>query len=177
EIGESVAADITGGLMRTAIESAVDTADPASRFASRLASRPAAAAADLQGMLDDPNFARLRADARFWSDVEDGNVEAALRRSSFAALADDAQLRQKAADLGLAPDQAATDADLFRDSMALVFREIAPRLRGLRSDPAVKELLADPAVVAMLENGDTIGLLAHPKFRELVGRLSAPAQR
>ena len=58
-----------------------------------------------------------------------------------------------------------------------VLEEIGPRLRGLRSDPAVQELLADPAVVAMLENGDTLGLLAHPKFRELVSRISSPPRR
>jgi len=61
-------------------------------------------------------------------------------------------------------------------AVRVVFQEIAPRLRGLRNDPAVKELLADPAAVAMIQNGDTLGLLAHPKFRELVSRLSAPAQ-
>ena len=176
EIGDSIAADITGGVMQSAIESTVDTSDPAARFATRLAARPAAAAADLQSMLDDPNFARLRSDARFWNDIEDGNVAAALQRNSFAMLAGDAQLRQKAANLGLVPDRAATDAELFRQSMAQVFEEIAPRLRGLRNDPAVKELLADPAAVAMIQNGDTLGLLAHPKFRELVSRLSAPAQ-
>ena len=56
---------------------------------------------------------------------------------------------------------------------AVTFEQIAPRLRGLNNDPAVRDLLADPAVVAMLENGDTLGLLAHPKFRELVSRVSA----
>jgi uncharacterized membrane protein required for colicin V production len=174
EIGDSVAADLTGGVVEGVLASAVDTTDPAARFVMRFAARPAAAAGDLQGMLGDPSFVRLRSDARFWNDIEDGNVQTALQRSSFAGLAEDAQLRQKAAQLGLVSDDAAHDADAFRKSIAQVLNEIGPRLRGLRRDPSVKELLADPGVVAKLQSGDTIGLLAHPKFRELAARISAP---
>lgn len=173
EIGDSIAADVTGGVVQSAIESAVDTSDPAARFTARFAAHPADSAAALQSIFDDPGFARLRGDERFWNDVEDGNLDAALQRSSFTSLAQDAQLRHKAARLGLVSDEAALDADRFRESIAQVFEEIAPRLRGLHRDPAVQELLADPAVVAMLENGDTLGLLAHPKFRALVSRVSA----
>ena len=96
-----------------------------------------------------------------------------MRSTSFTLLAQDAPLRQKLAGLGLVPDDAILNPGLFRAAMAQVLEEIGPRLRGLRSDPAVQELLADPAVVAMIESGDTLGLLAHPKFRELVNRVSA----
>jgi hypothetical protein len=174
EIGDSVAADLTGGVVESVLASAVDTTDPGARFVTRFAARPAAAAGELQGILDDPSFVRLRNDTRFWNDIEDGNVQTALQRSSFAGLAENAQLRQKAALLGLVSDDAALDADAFRKSIAQVFEEIGPRLRGLRDDPAVKELLADPEVVAKLQSGDTIGLLAHAKFRELVARISTP---
>jgi hypothetical protein len=160
-------------VVESAIESAVDTSEPAARFTTRFAAHPADSAAELQSIFDDPAFARLREDERFWNDVEDGNLDAALRRSSFFNVAGDAQLRRKAANLGLVSEEAALDADRFRQSVAQVLEEIGPRLRGLHRDPAVQELLADPAVVAMLENGDTLGLLAHPKFRELVSRLSA----
>lgn len=173
EIGDSVAADVTSGVVQSAIESAVDTSEPAARFTARFAAHPADSAAELQSIFDDPAFARLREDARFWNDIEDGNLDAALQRNSFFNVAGDAQLRHKAARLGLVSDEAALDADSFRQSIAQVLEEIGPRLRGLHRDPAVQELLADPAVVAMLENGDTLGLLAHPKFRELVSRLSA----
>jgi uncharacterized membrane protein required for colicin V production len=174
EIGDSIAARVTSGVVQSAIESAVDPADPAARFAARFASRPAVSAVELQEILDDENFARLRNDARFWNEIEDGNLDAALQRSSFVQLADDAQLRQKAAHLGLVSDRAALDAEAFSASIAEVLEQIGPRLRGLRSDPAVQELLADPAVVAALQSGDTVGLLAHPKFRALVTRLSGP---
>src|SRR5262249_51642251 len=100
-------------------------------------------------------------------------LEAALHRNSFLDLADDAQLRHKAADLGLVADSAAYEADAFRKSIAQVLTQLAPRLRGLHRDPAVQQLLADPQVVARLHSGDALGLLANPKFRELLARLSA----
>jgi len=176
EIGESFAAEVTGGVVEGALASTVDTADPAARFVTRFASHPALAAGELQGLLDDPSFVRLRADTRSWNDVEAGNVRAALQRNSFTALAEDAQVRHQAARLGLVSEDAANDADAFRQSIAAVFEQIGPRLRGLRDDPAVQELLADPEVVARLQSGDTLGLLTHPKFRELVARISAPAR-
>jgi uncharacterized membrane protein required for colicin V production len=175
EIGDSIAADVTSGVVRSAIETAVDTSEPTGRFAARFASRPAVAAAELQGVVDDPNFAELRGDARFWNDVENGNVDAATQRRSFLALAHDAQLRQRLAHLGLVADEAALDPEVFRQSVAQALEQIGPRLRGLRDDPAMQELLADPAVVAMAQNGDTLGLLLHPKFRALVSRIGAEA--
>jgi hypothetical protein len=34
-------------------------------------------------------------------------------------------------------------------------------------------LLNDPEVVAMVENGDTLGLMNHPRFRRLVSRVAS----
>jgi len=173
EVGESVAADVTSGVVQSALESAVDTSNPAARVATRFAARPAVAAAEIQRLIDDPNVARLRGDAAFWNDVEQGQLETALHRSSFLSLSEDEELRRKAANLGIVSEEAARDPSLFRASMVQVFEDVAPRLRNLRDDPAVQQMLGDPTVMAMLQNGDTIGLLAHPKFRELVSRLSA----
>jgi hypothetical protein len=175
EIGDSIAADVTSGVVQKTIESASDPADPTARFAARFASRPAVAAAELQGVVDDPNFAELRTDARFWNDVEQGNIDMATRRHSFRAIAEDEQLRQRIAHLGLVPDEAAQDPEVFRASVVQALDQVAPRLRGLRDDPAMQELLADPAVIAMAQNGDTLGLLLHPKFRALVSRVGATA--
>jgi membrane protein required for colicin V production len=173
EVGDSAAADVTSRVVSGAIASVVDTRDPGARFLAEFAAQPAASAADLQTIFADPDFVRLRDDTRFWNDVEDGNVDAALERSSFVRLADDAQLRHRMARLGLVAEEDARDGDRFRQSMAQVLTEIGPRLRALHHDPAVRELLADPEVAAMLRNGDTVALLAHPKFRALVSRVGA----
>jgi len=177
EIGDSAVADLTGGVVQSAIETAFDESDPTTRFAARFAAHPGVAAADFQHVIDDPNFTRLREDAQFWSAVENGNLAAAFQRASFQSLQHDAALRQKLAHLGLVPDEAALDAEVFRQSLAPVLEQVGPRLRALRNDPALQDLLEDPAVVAMLQNGDTLGLLSHPRFRELVDRvMAAPAQ-
>jgi uncharacterized membrane protein required for colicin V production len=173
EIGDSVAADVTSGVVKGALESTIDTSDPAARVATHFAARPAVAAAEIQRLIDDPNVARLRSDSRFWSDVEQGHVDSALQRDSFLSLSEDPDLRRKAANLGIVSEDAVADPSLFRASLVQVVEDVAPRLRNLRNDPAVQQMLGDPAVMEMLERGDTIGLLAHPKFRELVSRLSA----
>jgi uncharacterized membrane protein required for colicin V production len=175
EVGDSIAAAITSSVVESAIETAVDTSEPAGRFAVRFAARPAVSASDLQALVEDPDFAQLRSDTRFWNEVEDGNVAAALQHRALLDVADDAQLRQRFARLGLVADEAAFDAKVFRQSIGQVLEQIGPRLRGLRSDPAMRELMADPAVVAMARDGNTLGLLAHPKFRELVSRFGAEA--
>jgi uncharacterized membrane protein required for colicin V production len=171
EIGDSLAVDVTSGVVGSAVGAAVDTSEPTGRLAARFAARPAVAAAELQSVIDDPNFAELRGDARFWNDVADGNVAAALQRRSFESLAQDAQLRHRLADLGLVADEASLDPEVFRQSIAPVLEELGPRLRELRDDPALHELMADPAVVSMVQSGDTLGLLLHPKFRALVARV------
>jgi uncharacterized membrane protein required for colicin V production len=173
EVGESVAAHVTSDVVQSALETAVDTSNPAARVATRFAARPAVAAAEIQRLIDDPHVERLRGDSAFWSDVEGGRVDSALQRGTFLSLSEDPELRRKAANLGIVSEEAAGDPSLFRASMVQVFESVAPRLRNLRNDPAVQEMLGDPAIITMLQNGDTIGLLQHPKFRELVSRLSA----
>jgi uncharacterized membrane protein required for colicin V production len=173
EIGDSVAAEVTSEVVESAIESAIDTSEPTARFTTRLAAHPAASAADLQRVIENENFTALRSDAAFWADVEAGLVDTAVWRGSFQRLARDASVRQMLANLGFVPEAAVHDEEVFRQSIAQVLGVIGPRLRGLRDDPAVQELLADPAVVAMVQSGDTIGLLANPRIRQLVSRLSA----
>ena len=173
EIGESAAVDVTSGVVETAVAAAVDTSQPLGRFTARAAANPAATAGDVQAILEDPRFVRLRNDTEFWGDVERGQLQSAVYRASFLNLSHDGQFRHQLAELGLVSDEAAADASLFREEVGEVLGQVAPRLRGLRSDPAVQELLSDPKVVAMIQSGDTLGLLAHPGFRALVDRISA----
>ena len=55
--------------------------------------------------------------------------------------------------------------------MAAVLHEVGPRLRGLRDDPALRELLADPDVAAAVQSGDHLALFSNPEFRAVVARV------
>lgn len=173
-VEHSRAAALTGEVVESGLEAALGRDDPGSRVAVRLAARPGVAIGELQGVLDDPQVGALRGDERFWTLVENGSVDAALTRRSFLDLQHDEALRRRLADLGLVPPEAVDDPGAFRDAVADVLRDVGPRLRGLKDDPAVQELLDDPKVVAMLQSGDTLGLLGHPDFRKLVDRVTSP---
>jgi hypothetical protein len=146
---------------------------PAGRVTARLAARPAETLEAFDGVLAEPHVAALQGDALFWSSVERGDTEVALRRGSFVALARDARLRRRLHALGLVDERAAEDPGAFRDAMAEVLREVGPRLRALREDPDLESLLEDPEVVAMAEAGDHLGLARDPRVRAIVARVAA----
>jgi hypothetical protein len=171
EIGESAAADLTGGVVRSAVETALDADDPTARFAARFAASPGETAAQLQSVIEDPHFLRLRDDADFWSAVEVGDLDSALDRSSFRGLQGDAQLRHALADLGIVPEEAGSDGEAFRQAFGEALGELGPRLHQLRTDPALQELIHDPEIAAMVQSGNTLGVLTDPRFRELVTRI------
>jgi len=100
-----------------------------------------------------------------------------MNRGSFQQLQHDASLRHKLANLALVTDEAADDPAAFRQEIGEVLREVGPRIRGLRNDPALQDLMRDPQVVAMIQSGDTLGLLGHPGFRDLVQRVTSTTPR
>lgn len=175
-VEHSRAAALTGEVVESGIGAAFGEERPGGRMAARIAARPGVALAELQGVLDDPQVGALREDARFWSLVEHGAVDAAMARGSFLALQRDPALRRRLADLALVPEAAADDPGVFRDAMGEVLREVGPPLRRVREDPALQELMEDPEVVAMLQSNDTLGLLGHPGIRGLVDRVTSPQQ-
>lgn len=168
----SAAATLTGGVVEAGVGAALGD-DPAGRVAARIAARPGAAIADLEAVLENRSVEELRGDVMFWTYVEHGNVDAALNRMSFRRAANDASLRDQLAGLGLVNPESAEDPMAFRDDVAAVLYEVGPRLRGLKNDPGLQALVEDPQVVAMLQSGDTMGLLRHPGFRELVDRVTS----
>jgi hypothetical protein len=174
-VAESAAARVTGEVVERGIGAALGD-QPGGRMAARLAARPAATIADMEDVLESESIQGLRSDAEFWAEVERGDVDAALARTSFRLLASDPDVRARLADLGMVREEAAADAQAFRADVADVLHQVAPRLRGLKEDPEVQALVEDPEVVAMLESGDTFGLLGHPGFQKLVDRVaSGPA--
>ena len=172
-VADSAVARATGAVVEAGTEAALADAGPAARVAARIAAQPARALSEWQAVVDSPSVQAVREDPVFWSYVEQGHVEVALERGAGLRMLRDQALRERLADLGVVSDAAARDPALFRDDLIAVLREVGPRLRDLRDDPAMQELVQDPEVVAMLQSGDTLALLGHPGFRALVERVAA----
>lgn len=172
-VADSAAAHATSQVVEASVGAAMAGSGPQGQFVARIAARPALAVDELQRVLENPRFEALREDASFWSYVEAGSVDTATGRVSFRDLAQDAQLRQELAALGLVTPEAAENEAAFTAAASDVLREVGPRLHTLREDPALKELAEDPEVAAMLRSGDYLGLLAHPGFRQLVSRVAS----
>jgi len=170
ELGSSAAAAVTEDLVGAGVQAAMSDSGPAGRVVARIAARPGSALVDLQGVMDHPGIGELRSDTLFWSYVEYGNVDAALNRGSFLRLTYDESLRRRLGDLGVIEADAVDDPRRFREEAAEVFREVGPRIRDLREDPALRELLEDPEVLAMVQSGNHFALISHPGFREVVAR-------
>jgi uncharacterized membrane protein required for colicin V production len=163
----------TSAVVEAGVGAALADAGPLGRVAARAAARPAASLASLRSALESPRTQALQGDRLFWTWVENGSVESALGRPSCQALVHDPELRAELARLGVVEPAAAADPSAFRSALAEALRELGPRLRDLRRDPALGELLADQEVVARARSGDALGLLGNERFRALVARAAA----
>jgi hypothetical protein len=173
EIGESAAASMTESVVEAGVEAAMADSGQAGRVVAHVAARPGAAITDLQEVLANPAVTELRGDSMFWTYVESGSIEPALNRGSFLRLSHDDALRRQLGELGIVEPEAATDARAFRAAARDVLKEVGPRIRGLRNDPALRELMEDPEIVAAVQAGDHLALMTHPGFREVVSRVMA----
>lgn len=145
-VADSATARATGAVVEAGVEAAFADAGAPARMAARVAARPARALTEWREVVDSPSVQELREDPVFWSYVEQGHVEIALERSTALRMLRDDALRARLADLGVVSGAAARDPALFRDDVIAVLREVGPRVRGLRDDPAVQELVQDPEV-------------------------------
>ena len=145
--------------------------EPSARLAVNMAARPKETMAGMQRVFSNPRIQGLQNDRLFWSYVESGALDAALNQGSFLGIAYDDTLRKELAQVGLIKDYAAADPRLFRAEVKDVLEQVGPRIRGLKNDPAVKQLLSDPEVVAALQARDHLALLQNPAFRDLVTRV------
>ena len=173
ELGDSATAAITETVVESIVEAALADSGRAGRVVARLAARPGASLVDLQAIVENPLIAEVQGDGLFWANVEAGAIASALNTRSFINLANDAELREQMASIGLIDPEAAENPGLFRAAVAEVLEEVAPRIRGLRRDPELQGLLEDPEIVAMLESGDTFGLIRNSRIRDLVARIAA----
>ncbi len=149
----------------------VDDSEPGARMAVNMAARPKETIEGLQRLLGNPRILALQEDRVFWSYVESGAIDVALNQGSFLGIAYDDTLRKELADVGLIKDYAAADPRLFRAEVKDALEQVSPRIRGLKNDPAVKQLMNDPNIVIALEQRDHLTLIQNPAFRELIGRV------
>jgi hypothetical protein len=140
----------------------------AARMTAKLVAAPGESVAALSAIAADPRMRVLQADAGFWSDLEGGDVAAALARPTFDELARDADLRMQLASVGVIDESSALDANRFRAEMATVMAELAPRLARIKADPAFQALLADEALRERVRAGDTFALLSDPRLQQLL---------
>ena len=54
--------------------------------------------------------------------------------------------------------------------------EVAVHIEKVRDDPEVQKLLSDTDVVSMIRSGNTVALLGHPGFRQIVNRVASAAR-
>jgi len=173
ELGHSAAATVTSTVIEAGIESALSESGRTGHVVAKLAANPGAAVADLQAIVSNPRIVAVQQDPHFWANVEAGAIAAALNSQSFVKLSEDEDLRREMAEVGMIDPDAAGAADRFRAAMGDVLSEVGPRIRKLKNDPELRELMNDPEVIAMVEEGNTLGLMNHPRFRELVSRIAA----
>ena len=172
ELGDSVATDVAASLVKVGVETAMgQEAGSAGRALAQMVSRPADSIQGLQHILAHPGVEELRADRAFWTYVEVGAVDVAMNQTSFLRIVHDESLRLDMAALGLVSSEAAADPQSFRAEMGEVLREVAPRIKGLRDDPAIQALMQDPEVVALVNSGDHLALMSHPRFLAVVSRV------
>ena len=160
---------------QTAIETAADTmldeSNLGGRAAARLAARPDRALEDAHKLMESPTVHRLQQDPLFWTYLEDGAIDQALHTRSFIAFSEDREVRESVASYGLMSPDDAADPARFRQQMRPVLKQLGPRVRTLRRDPALRELAEDPATRDALLQGNTLALLADPRFRALLQRV------
>ncbi|MDJ0847446.1 MAG: CvpA family protein [Myxococcota bacterium] len=175
ELGDSAAASVTESVVEAGVQAAFGDGQTGQMMA-RVAARPNAAIADIQSVVQHPAIAGLQSDPMFWTYVESGSIDAALNRGSFIRLARDDSLRERLAQLGIVGTDAASDSRAFREAARDVLREVGPRLRQVRHDPALQELMEDPEVVAAVQTGNHLALMTDPRFRDMVSRVMEDGQ-
>ncbi|MHA7836460.1 MAG: CvpA family protein [bacterium] len=169
----SALVEASGDVVAAAVGGALAGSGPAGEVASRLAARPAASLASARDLLEDERFGALFSDELFWTAVQNEAIDYAMNRRSVRAIVLDPDMRGRFADLGLVVEEAREEPDVFRDSIARVLEEVAPKISRLRNDPEMRALARDPEILALLEAGDPWRLIAHPRIRRLVERVSA----
>jgi hypothetical protein len=146
------------------------------RMAKRWIAHPGASLNAMNELMEDPNLRIIQTDQGFWRDLEEGRVTNAMARPTWRQLASDPSFRERLGSLGFVSQEAVTDEPRFRAELTQTLADVGERLGRVRSDPQLGELLEDPEVQRQLQEGDTLALLADPRFQQLVARVTEGAQ-
>ena len=114
KLGDSVTSRFAQVVLEVGVETLVSDDHSTSRMVKQVAVRPVESVQGFQSIFENSKIRALRDDAVFWSDIQDGNVNAAMSRESFHHLALDAQLRLDLANTGLISQEAAQDPLVFK---------------------------------------------------------------
>lgn len=169
----SAVAGATGRVVEVAVSSALADAGPAGELAARITARPAESLRHVQSILSDERLDQLFQDRLFWTLIQNESIDYAMNRNAIRSLVRDAEMRGRFADLGLVDETAREDPAVFRERLAGVLAEVAPRIAELHADPELQELASDPEIIALVESGNTLALISHPRLRRIVDRVSS----
>lgn len=169
----STLAGASGNLVEAAVSTALADAGPAGDLAARITARPGQSLGRVQTIVEDPRVTGLFSDTLFWTLIQNESIDYAMNRNSIRGIVNDREMRDRFVDLGLVEEGAREDRTLFRNAMAEVLREIAPRIERLHHDPELRSLGSDPEIVRLVESGNTLALINHPRIQRIVERVSA----
>jgi uncharacterized membrane protein required for colicin V production len=175
--GEPIADTPLRTVTRAVVQAGVETAlgdTPGADVAARALAQPGAAIEQIRTLAARPEIVALAEDAEFWSYVENDAVQAALAQPSFQKIQWNNALRGELASLGVVDSIAAGDPALFALQMRGALEKIGPRLHQLRNDPDLAKLAADPVVAEMVQRRDVVGLLANPRFQQVLSKALTP---
>ena len=172
ETESSSVTDATGHLVESVVGSALSDAGAAGEIAARIAARPGQTLGSVQSILEDERLEQLFTDKLFWTLIQNGSIDYALNRNAMRSMILDPEVRGRFADLGLVGDDAREDPAVFKETLGGVLTDVAPKVARLHQDPEIQALAEDPEIQQLVASGDTLALIAHPRMKRLVDRVS-----
>ena len=169
----STIAGASGDLVGGAVARALSEAGPGGEVAARIVARPGVALGSVQSILEDERLEGLFRDRLFWTLIQNDSIDYAMNRNAIRRIVKDPEMRGRFVDLGLVDEAAREDSALFRNTLAGVLAELAPKVDRLHRDPEIQSLASDPEIIRLVESGDSLALLSHPRIRKIVDRISA----
>ena len=172
ETESSTVTAATGELVESVVSSALSDAGAAGEIAARIAARPGRTLGSVQSILEDERLDQLFSDKLFWTLIQNGSIDYAMNRNAMRSMVLDPEVRGRFADLGLVGDDAREDPQAFRETLSGVLGDVTPKIARLHRDPEIQALAQDPEIQQLVASGDTLALLAHPRMKRIVDRVS-----